>query len=83
MNDQSVVVSRVHRSNSNSTVARVLAATSDPATIADQLYVATLSRHPSTVERQQAVTFLTGGTLAQRAEDLQWVLLNSLEFLFD
>jgi len=23
------------------------------------------------------------GTLAQRTEDLQWVLLNSLEFLFD
>ena len=83
MNDQTVVISRIHRTNSNSTVARTLASTSDPASIADQLYVATLSRHPSTTERQQAVTFLTGGNLAQRTEDLQWVLLNSLEFLFD
>jgi hypothetical protein len=64
-------------------VAKVLASTSDPASIADQLFMATLSRHPSSDEGQQAMAYLTGGTLALRAEDLQWVLLNSLEFLFD
>jgi hypothetical protein len=83
MNDQTVVVSRIHRSNAASTVAKVLASTSDPASIADQLFMATLSRHPTSGERQQAVAYLTSGTLALRAEDLQWVLLNSLEFLFD
>ena len=40
-------------------------------------------RLPRADERQTAITFLRSGTLAQRAEDLQWVLLNSLEFLFD
>ena len=83
MNDQTVVVSRIHRSNAASTVAKVLASTSDPASIADQLFMATLSRHPTSGERQQAIAYLNSGTLAQRAEDLQWVLLNSLEFLFD
>jgi hypothetical protein len=83
MNDATVVVSRIRRTTANSTVAKVLASTSDPASIADQLYLATLSRHPSATERQQAIAYLTSGTLAQRAEDLQWVLLNSLEFLFD
>jgi hypothetical protein len=83
MNDQQVVTSRIRRTNANSTVARILATTTDPASIADQIYVATLSRHPNATERQQAVAYLNGGTLGNRAEDLQWVLLNSLEFLFD
>ena len=83
MNDSTVVVNRVHRNTANSTVARVLASTTDPASIVDQLYVATLSRHPNTTERQQAISYLSGGNLQQRTEDLQWVLLNSLEFLFD
>ena len=83
MNDQTVVVNRVHRATANSTVAKVLASTTDPGSIADQLYLATLSRYPKADERQMAITFLRAGTLAQRAEDLQWVLLNSLEFVFD
>jgi hypothetical protein len=83
MNDQTVILNRIRRATANSTVARTLAGTSDPGTIADQIYVATLSRHPTALEKQQAVIHLTGGTLAQRTEDLQWALLNSLEFLFD
>ena len=83
MNDPQVVVNRIHRITANSTVAKVLASTTDPASIADQIYLATLSRHPSPTERQQAMAYLNGGNLGQRSEDLQWVLLNSLEFLFD
>ena len=83
MNDQQVVVSRIHRTNANSTVAKVLASTTDPASIVDQIYVATLSRHPSATEKQRAIAYLNGGTLGNRAEDLQWVLMNSLQFLFD
>lgn len=83
MNDPQVVVNRVHRATANSTVAKVLASTSDPASIIDQIYLATLSRHPNATERAQAVAYLSGGNLGQRTEDLQWTLLNSLEFLFD
>lgn len=81
MNDP-LVVARVRRSGS-STTATILASTSDPGSIADQLYLATLSRRPSTAERETAAEYLSGGPLAQRTEDLQFVLLNSLEFLFE
>ena len=33
--------------------------------------------------RQQAVAYLKSGTLQNKTEDLQWVLLNSVEFLFN
>jgi hypothetical protein len=80
MNDP-IVTTRVRRAN-NSTVSKVLAATSDPGTIADQLYLVTLSRRPTFTERQIAIDYLRAGVLAERAEDLQFVLMNSLEFLF-
>jgi hypothetical protein len=83
MNDGTVVVNRTHRATANSTVAKVLASTTDANTIADQLYLNTLSRYPTAAEKSQAVAYLKSGTLANKAEDLQWVLLNSLEFLFD
>jgi hypothetical protein len=82
MNDNSVVVSRVHKATANSTVAKALAASTDPNAITDQLYLATLSRYPTATEKTQAVAYLKSGTLAQKTEDLQWVLLNSLEFMF-
>jgi len=83
MNDQQVVVNRVHRATANSTVAKVLASTTDPGSITDQIFLATLSRRPTAAERQTAMVYLSSGVLAQKTEDLQWVLLNSLEFLFD
>ncbi len=83
MNDGTVVVNRTHRATANSTVAKVLASTTDANTIADQLYLNTLSRYPTATEKSQAVAYLKSGTLANKTEDLQWVLLNSLEFLFD
>ena len=81
MND-TIIATRVRSSNATSTVAKALASTSDPGVIVDQLFLATLSRMPAADERQREIDFLRGGVLAQRTEDLQWVLLNSLEFLF-
>jgi len=81
MNDP-VVTARVKQSAAGSTVARVLAATTDPGAIVDELYLTTLSRKPTAVERQIAIEHLRGGPLAVRTEDLQLVLLNTLEFLF-
>ena len=83
MNDSTIVVSRIHNAKVGSTVNKVLTATKDPGTIVDQIYLATLSRRPTAAERQSGIAFLNGGILANRAEDLQWVLLNRLEFLFD
>ncbi len=83
MNDGTIVVNRVHKNTANSTVAKTLASTSDPGTIVDQIYLATLSRKPTTTERLTSISYLLAGNLQQRTEDLQWTLLNSLEFLFD
>jgi hypothetical protein len=82
MND-SIVTTRVRRATANSTVAKVTASTTDPGSVADQLYLATLSRKPTAAERQAAIDYLRAGTLATRAEDLQFTLINSLEFLFN
>ena len=80
MND-SIVTTRVQRSTPNSLIGRVLASTSDPGTIADQIYVATLSRKPTASERQIAIDSLAEGPLDERAEDLQYALITSLQFL--
>ena len=60
----------------------MLAATRDPGLIAEELYVATLSRHPSAEERAEAIAWLSSGDLTRNAEDLQFALLNRLEFLY-
>ena len=78
-----IVTTRVRRASKGSTVATVLALTNDPGTIADRLYLATLSRKPTTTERQLAIDYLRSGTLGDRAEDLQFALINSLEFSFN
>jgi Protein of unknown function (DUF1549)/Protein of unknown function (DUF1553) len=77
-----IVTTRVRRTTTNSTVAKALGNSSDPGIITDQLYLATLSRKPTAQERQIAVDYLVAGTLGERAEDLQFALLNSLEFMF-
>jgi hypothetical protein len=65
-------------------VARLIAADRPPAAIADELYLAALSRFPTPGERKVAVTALTGAAERRRAaEDLLWALLNSKEFLFN
>ncbi|HET7436287.1 MAG TPA: DUF1549 domain-containing protein [Thermoanaerobaculia bacterium] len=81
LND-TIVTTRVRR-DGNTTVAKVLAASNDPGTIADELFLATLSRKPDEAERQTSIDYLRAGTLGERAEDLQFALLNSLEFLFN
>lgn len=77
-----VITQRIRRTTANSTVAKTLNASSDPGTITDQLYLATLSRKPTAQERQIAIDFLLTGPVPDRTEDLQFALLNTLEFLF-
>ena len=75
------MTTRVRRAN-NSTVPKVLAATTDPGAIADSSTSPRSRASPRAAERQIAIDYLRAGTLAERTEDLQFVLLNTLEFLF-
>ncbi len=52
------------------------------AEIVDDLYLATLSRYPVAQEKQLAVSWLEKDR-KQGAEDLQWGLLNKLDFVFN
>jgi hypothetical protein len=81
--NNTIVTTRVKRTATNSTVSKVLASTTDPGAIADQIYLATLSRYPTQTERALAINYLGSSNLAQHAEDLQYALINQLEFLFD
>jgi len=75
------VTTRIRNAN-NSTVQRTLAATRDPAAIAEELYIATLSREPTVEERAAAIAQLSTGDIVRATEDLQFALLNRLEFLY-
>lgn len=82
MNDP-LITTRVRNTQPGSSVQTILRTTTVPSDIVESLYLATLSRRPTSVERQAGITFLTGGNLTTKTEDLQFVLLNKLEFLFN
>lgn len=82
MNDR-VVTDRIRASANGSTVQKLTRATTDPAAIAEGLYLATLSRYPTAAEKATAIEHLRSGELPRKAEDLQFVLLNKVEFLFN
>jgi hypothetical protein len=82
LNDR-VVTDRVDATNSASLVARLIQQSTDPAAIAEGLYLNTLSRYPTADEKAQAVAYLKSGELAKKTEDLQFALINKLEFLFN
>lgn len=66
----------------NSRVAQLVNSTQTNAEIVEALYLATLSRLPSAQEKQLAVSWLEKDR-KQGAEDLQWSLLNKLDFVFN
>jgi hypothetical protein len=77
------VNNRIHQNNVGSRVATLLQQTTDPTTIINQLYLNTLSRPATEAEiDEQLPRFQQSGNRAA-AENLQWVLLNRLQFLFN
>jgi hypothetical protein len=80
--NQAFVSTRIHADDEGSNVQRLLRETSDPAVIIEELYLATLSRYPSSQEMVVATDALQQLGIRRGAESLQWALLNKLEFLF-
>jgi hypothetical protein len=78
-----IVTDRIDATNSASLVARLIQQSNDTATIAEGLYLNTLSRYPTANEKAAAVSYLNSGELAKKTEDLQFALINKLEFLFN
>jgi hypothetical protein len=81
--NSSVIMTRVHQANAGSRVQTILSQTTDPQTIITQLYLNTLSRRPTSDELALFTPmFQQQGTKAA-AENLQWVLLNKMDFVFN
>ena len=80
--NQNFVMTRIHAEDDGSNVQRLLRVTSEPAVIIEELYLATLSRYPSSQEILVASDAMRQLGIRRGAESLQWALLNKLEFLF-
>jgi len=85
LND-ATVTSRIRASAPGSAVNKLIAANATPDEIVDTLFLATLSRPPSPPERSAALALFSnlaaGQTKTSVAEDLQFSLLNKLDFVF-
>jgi len=78
------VTNRLQRTaTTGSRVSQLLAQTTDPATIIRQLYLNTMSRPATDGEVNSALPAFQQLGNATAAENLQWVLLNRLQFLFN
>jgi len=75
-------VTRRVRAEGGSRVAQLVRSTKSNAEIVDALYLATLSRSPLAEEKRVALGWLETDR-REGAEDLQWSLLNKLDFVFN
>ena len=80
--DDAQMTERVKRSATSTVGVLTTTFANDRNQLVERLYLATLSRRPTAEEKRIAVEYLNGGPLVERAEDLQFVLINSLEFSF-
>jgi hypothetical protein len=87
MLNDATVTNRVKSTTAGSAVRSLAQANASPAEIVSSLYLATLSRPPSAAELAAGIALFAappnGETKAQVAEDLQFALLNKLDFLYN
>jgi len=87
MLNDTTVTSRIKSATAGSAVQKLISASATPAQIVTSLYLSTLSRNPSSAELAAGVALFAsppnGETKAQVAEDLQFALLNKLDFLYN
>ena len=76
-----VLVERVRLSSNNGTLAQLAQENDD--SLVGLLYVAALGRLATAEERVAGVAYLNTGDRRQKAEDLLWALMNSVEFVFN
>ena len=70
--------------DSKGRVAKLILSSAPDHTIVEELYLASLSRFPTSKEQDTAVNFLKAGeSRAAWAQDLLWSLMNSKAFLYN
>lgn len=87
MNDSVVVIPRTKSSAAGSAVNKLIALNAKPTAIVQTLFVNALSRNPSSDELAKGVALFSnlqaGQTKTTVAEDLQFTLLNKIDFIFN
>lgn len=77
------VNARINANNANATLGRLLAANNNQdQKLVEDLFLAVLSRYPNKTEMNQALTMLKPNR-NQGAEDLMWVLINKIDFIYN
>jgi hypothetical protein len=76
------VVDRVGK-RSSGRLQQLIAARKNDKELIEELFLSTLSRRPRPEELDVASGILRDGNRTERAEDLQWALLNTVEFLLN
>lgn len=79
---QSPVVSDRVEAENDSLVQRLVDSYDDDGRVVDEIFLATLARPPLASEREVAMAELSGDR-ARGAENLQWALINNVEFFFN
>ena len=79
---QSPILSDRVKADEDSRVQRLLDSYSDDERVVDELFLATLARSPSMDEKQVALAELSNDR-TRGAENLQWALINNVEFFFN
>jgi hypothetical protein len=83
MMNSSFVLSRIHNGTKGSLVRQLLSDSSlSDSQVIDELYLATLGRFPSGPEQNIALQAMQGNRIAG-AENIAWVLLNKIDFLYN
>ncbi len=86
MLNDTTITSRIKSTATGSAVQKLVAQNGSPAEIVTSLYLSTLSRNPSAAEIATGVALFAstpGETKAQIAEDLQFALLNKIDFSYN
>ena len=79
---ESPVVSERVKADKDSLVQRLLDSYDDDGTVVSELFLSTLAREPSVEEKQVALAELADDRM-RGAENLQWALINNVEFFFN
>ncbi len=79
---QTAVVADRVKATDDSRVQRLLDSYSDNDTVVEELFLATLARTPSDQEREVALAEMAADRI-RGAENLQWALINNVEFFFN
>ena len=87
MNDSVVVIPRTRNGTAGSAVNKLIASNATPPVLVQTLYLNTLSRNPSDEELAKGIALFSnlqgGQTKTTVAEDLQFALLNKIDFIFN